>query len=128
MKVLLDTHAFIWWVTNDPQLSQTAKATIANPANTVLFSVINGWEIVIKQGTGKLTLPEPAETYIPSRIAANQFTILPVQLSHILQVASLPDLHRDPFDRLLIAQSQVENIPIISIDRYVVQYPVNVIW
>jgi PIN domain nuclease of toxin-antitoxin system len=101
---------------------------ISNPANTVLFSVINGWEIVIKQGTGKLTLPEPAETYIPSRIAANQFTILPVQLSHILQVASLPDLYRDPFDRLLIAQSQVENIPIISIDRYVIQYPVNVIW
>lgn len=128
MKVLLDTHAFIWRVTNDPQLSQTAKATIANPSNTVFFSVINGWEIIIKQGTGKLTLPEPAETYIPSRIAANQFTILPVQLSHILQVASLPDLHRDPFDRLLIAQSQVENISIISIDRYVVQYPVNVIW
>jgi PIN domain nuclease of toxin-antitoxin system len=98
MKVLLDTHAFIWWVTNDPQLSQTAKDTIADPDNTILFSVVNAWEIIIKQGTGKLTLPEPAETYIPSRIAANQFVTLPVNLSHILQVASLPDLHRDPFD------------------------------
>jgi PIN domain nuclease of toxin-antitoxin system len=128
MKVLLDTHAFIWWVTNDPQLSQTARATIADPDNTILFSVVNAWEIIIKQGTGKLTLPEPAETYIPSRIAANQFVTLPINLSHILQVASLPDLHRDPFDRLLIAQSQTEQIPIVSIDRYIVQYPVNVIW
>jgi PIN domain nuclease of toxin-antitoxin system len=128
MKVLLDTHAFIWWVNNDPQLSQTARATIADPDNTILFSVVNAWEIIIKQGTGKLTLPEPAETYIPSRIAANQFVTLPINLSHILQVASLPDLHRDPFDRLLIAQSQTEQIPIVSIDRYVVQYPVNVIW
>jgi PIN domain nuclease of toxin-antitoxin system len=128
MKVLLDTHAFIWWVTNDPQLSQTARDTIADPKNTVLFSVVNAWEIIIKQGTGKLTLPEPAEIYIPSRIAANQFVILPVNLPHILQVALLPELHRDPFDRLLIAQSQTEQIPIISIDRYVVQYPVNVIW
>jgi PIN domain nuclease of toxin-antitoxin system len=128
MKFLLDTHTFIWWVTDDPQLSPIARDTIANPNNTILFSVINGWEIVIKQGTGKLTLPEPAETYIPSRITANRFIILPVNLSHILQVASLPSLHRDPFDRLLVAQSQVENIPIISVDQYIIQYPVNVIW
>jgi PIN domain nuclease of toxin-antitoxin system len=128
MKVLLDTHAFIWWSTNDPQLSQTARDTIADPSNTILFSVVNAWEIIIKQGTGKLTLPEPATTYIPSRIAANQFVTMPVNLSHILQVASLPDLHRDPFDRLLIAQSQTEQIPIITIDRYVVQYPIDVIW
>jgi PIN domain nuclease of toxin-antitoxin system len=128
MKVLLDTHAFIWWVTDNPQLSPTARDTIADPDNTIFFSVVNAWEIIIKQGSGKLTLPEPAETYIPSRIAANQFMTLPVNLSHILQVASLPDLHRDPFDRLLVAQSQAEKISIISIDQYIAQYPVNVIW
>lgn len=120
MKALLDTHAFIWWVTNDPQLSQTARDVIADPENMIFFSVVNAWEILIKQGIGKLTLPEPAETYIPSRIAANQFTTLPVNLSHVLQIATLPNLHRDPFDRLLIAQSQAEQIPIVSIDQYVV--------
>ncbi|MBE9030656.1 type II toxin-antitoxin system VapC family toxin [filamentous cyanobacterium LEGE 11480] len=128
MKALLDTHAFLWWVTNDAQLSQTAKDTIANPDNTIIFSVINAWEIIIKQGTDKLSLPEPAETYIPSRITANQLVVLPVQLPYILQVSSLPDLHRDPFDRLLVAQSQVEQIPIISVDRFIRQYPVSVIW
>lgn len=128
MKVLLDTHAFLWWVTDDPQLSARARDAIATPDNTVLFSVISAWEIIIKQGTGKLTLPEPAETYIPSRIEANQFSILDVNLTHILQVASLPNLHRDPFDRLLIAQSQTESAPIVSIDQFVKQYPVSRIW
>ena len=128
MKVLLDTHAFLWSVTDDPQLSALAKETIANPENIILFSVVSAWEIIIKQGTGKLTLPEPAETYIPSRLEANQFSTLPVNLSHVLQVASLPALHRDPFDRLLVAQSQVEAIPIISVDQFVKQYPVTVIW
>jgi PIN domain nuclease of toxin-antitoxin system len=128
MNLLLDTHAFLWWVTDDAKLSPIARQAIANPDNTVFFSVVSAWEITIKQGTGKLTLPEPAETYIPSRLKSNQFSTLPVHLFHVLQIASLPDLHRDPFDRLLVAQSQVESIPIISIDQFVVQYPVTVIW
>ncbi len=128
MNILLDTHAFLWWVTDNAQLSAVARAAITNPENTIIFSVVSAWEITIKQGTGKLTLPEPAQTYIPSRLEANQFSILPVNLSHVLQIAFLPDLHRDPFDRLLVAQSQVEAIPIISIDQFVIQYPVTVIW
>jgi PIN domain nuclease of toxin-antitoxin system len=128
MNILLDTHAFLWWVTDNEQLSSVAREAIINPENSIIFSVVSAWEIAIKQGTGKLTLPEPAEIYIPSRLETNQFSILPINLSHVLQIASLPDLHRDPFDRLLIAQSQVENIPIISIDRFVTQYPVTVIW
>jgi PIN domain nuclease of toxin-antitoxin system len=128
MNILLDTHAFLWWVMDDSQLSDTAKAKIADPTNTVYFSVISAWEIIIKEGTGKLSLPEPSTTYIPSRLASNQFMTLTVEMQHILQIASLPDHHRDPFDRLLIAQSQIENIPFLTVDHLISQYPVNVIW
>lgn len=128
MNVLLDTHAFLWWVIDDSRLSSTAKAIIADPTNTVYFSVVSAWEIIIKERTGKLSLPEPPETYIPSRIASNQFISLAVQMQHILQIATLPDHHRDPFDRLLIAQGQVENIPLLTVDHLISQYSVDVIW
>ncbi|MCY7321049.1 MAG: type II toxin-antitoxin system VapC family toxin [Phormidesmis sp. CAN_BIN36] len=128
MNVLLDTHAFLWWVIDDSQPSNTTKAMIADPANTVYFSVVSAWEIIIKERTGKLSLPEPLETYIPSRIASNQFISLAVQMQHVLQIATLPGHHRDPFDRLLIAQSQVENIPLLTVDYLISQYSIDVIW
>lgn len=101
MNVLLDTHAFLWWVIDDPQLSNTAKTIIADPTNTIDFSVVSAWEIIIKERTGKLALPEPPETYVPSRLSSNRFISLNVQMQHVLQIAALPDHHRDPFDRLL---------------------------
>lgn len=128
MRILLDTHAFLWWVSDDPQLSTTAKTVISDPSNTVFLSVVSAWEIIIKQGTGKLTLPEPVEVYISDRIVSNQFVALSVELPHILRVASLPVLHRDPFDRLLIAQSQSDNLLMISADHLIRQYPITVIW
>jgi len=128
MNLLLDTHAFLWWVTDDTQLSTTVRTLITVPDNTIYFSVISAWEIVIKQQNGKLTLPEPAETYIPARLVANQFVTQTVELAHVLKIASPPNYHRDPFDRLLIAQSQVENIPIATVDSLITQYSVNVIW
>lgn len=128
MNVLLDTHAFLWWVMDDAQLSTTAKATIADPTNVVYFSVVSAWEMIIKQRIGKLSLPEPPETYIPSRLTANRLVSLEVKMQHVLQIASLPDHHRDPFDRLLIAQSQTENIPLVTIDHLISQYAVDVIW
>lgn len=128
MNVLLDTHAFLWWVIDDSQLSNTAKATIADPSNIIYLSAVSAWEIIIKERTGKLSLPEPPETYIPSRLASNQFASLTVQMQHVLQIASLPDHHRDPFDRLLIAQSQIEQIPILTVENMIGQYPVKVIW
>jgi PIN domain nuclease of toxin-antitoxin system len=128
MNVLLDTHAFLWWVIDDSQLSNTAKATIADPSNIIYLSAVSAWEIIIKERTGKLSLPEPPETYIPSRLVSNQFASLTVQMQHVLQIASLPDHHRDPFDRLLIAQSQIEQIPILTVDHMIGQYPVKVIW
>ncbi|MEX0271932.1 type II toxin-antitoxin system VapC family toxin [Leptolyngbyaceae cyanobacterium UHCC 1019] len=128
MNVLLDTHAFLWWVIDDSQLSNTARAIIVEPTNTIYLSVVSAWEIIIKERTGKLSLPEPPETYIPSRLTSNRFVTLTVEMQHVLQIASLPDHHRDPFDRLLIAQSQIENLPLLTVDHLIHQYSVKVIW
>ena len=128
MRALLNTHAFIWWVTDDSQLSANARNVIADSGNILFLSVVSAWEIVIKNKLGKLTLPEPVEQYIPGRLAINRFESLPIQMSHVLQVASLPSIHRDPFDRILIAQSQVENLPIVTIDQQITQYLVQTIW
>ncbi|GAB1542860.1 type II toxin-antitoxin system VapC family toxin [Scytonema sp. NUACC21] len=128
MRALLDTHAFIWWVTDDTRLSSTARSIIIDPGNVLFLSAASAWEIVIKVRLGKLTLPDVPERYIPSRLEINRFESLAIQMVHALQVTNLPDLHRDPFDRILIAQSQVEKAPIITADSQIAQYPVNVIW
>ncbi|MEM6403938.1 MAG: type II toxin-antitoxin system VapC family toxin [Cyanobacteria bacterium P01_D01_bin.116] len=128
MKALLDTHAFIWWVTDDSRLSSTARGIIADESNVLFLSAASAWEIVIKVRLGKLNLPEPPETYIPSRLTMNRFESLPIQMVHALQVVNLPDFHRDPFDRIIIAQSQVEKMPIVTVDTQVTRYPVDVIW
>lgn len=128
MRVLLDTHAFIWWVTDNVQLSPTARNVIADPDNVLFLSSASAWEIVIKVRLGKLDLPEPPETYIPSRLIMNRFESLSIQMAHALQVVNLPALHQDPFDRILIAQSQVEEMPIITVDNKIIQYSVDVIW
>jgi PIN domain nuclease of toxin-antitoxin system len=128
MNALLDTHAFIWWVTDASQLSRNAKDFISDPDNQIFFSVASAWEIIIKVNTGKLNIPEEVGTYITSRVTDNRFKVLGIELAHVIQVAKLPDLHRDPFDRIILAQSQVMGIPIITIDRLIVQYDVAIIW
>jgi PIN domain nuclease of toxin-antitoxin system len=128
MKAILDTHAILWWVTNNPQLSQTVRDIISDSSNTLYFSVVSSWEIIIKAKTGKLPLPEPPTQFIQSCLTVNRFVSLPIDLSHILQVDNLPNRHKDPFDRILIAQAQVENIPLITIDHLIVQYSVQTIW
>ncbi|MBC8136685.1 MAG: type II toxin-antitoxin system VapC family toxin [Fibrella sp.] len=128
MNALLDTHTFLWWLANDPQLSDLARDTIRNPTNYIFVSPASAWEIAIKCGTGKLTLPELPPTYVTSRILANGFEPLPITIEHVLQTYHLPFHHRDPFDRLLIAQSIVEDMPIISVDAVFASYPVRTIW
>ena len=128
MRFLLDTHTFLWWVADDPQLSLSAKTIISNPDNEIYFSVVSAWEIIIKVGTGKFSLSEPPEVYIPSRITSNQFETLTVQMPHILRINGLPNFHKDPFDRLLIAQSLVEDLSLITVDEAIAQYPVKTIW
>ena len=128
MRVLLDTHAFLWWVLEDQRLSPVARETITDPGIDVLVSPVSAWEIAIKAADGRLDLPEPSRTYVPSRMAANRFQELPITLDHCLRTTELPLIHRDPFDRLLVAQAQVEDLPLVSGDPAITRYDVETIW
>lgn len=128
MRALLDTHAFLWWLTDSPELSQSARSAIGDSTNELYLSAASGWEIVIKAKLGRLEIAGDPEKLIPEQMALNAIDGLPVQMSHALHVFQLPDLHRDPFDRILIAQCQVEEIPIITKDPAISQYDVEIIW
>jgi PIN domain nuclease of toxin-antitoxin system len=127
MKLLLDTHVFIWWDSDPGQLSAPALAALGDPANEVWLSVASVWEMVIKAQLGKLTLRLPLADII-SQQQANGLQILPVSLAHALAVEGLPAIHKDPFDRMLIAQATVEGAELVSADLVVRRYPVRVLW
>jgi PIN domain nuclease of toxin-antitoxin system len=128
MRVLLDTHAFLWWVTDDPRLSEPAREVLADGANTLFLSAASGWEIAIKTALGKLQLPEAPDLWVVAQLAYNGIQPLPVELRHGLHTYHLPLHHRDPFDRILIAQCQLEMLPIVSSDAHVARYQVDVVW
>ena len=129
MRALLDTHVFLWFNADDSRLSQRATALIRSRDNEMVFSAVSAWEIAIKYARGRLPeVPQPPESYIPARLSHYGFPTLAVEISHALQVASLPRLHSDPFDRLLIAQSQVERLPILTSDPNIRRYEVEIIW
>jgi PIN domain nuclease of toxin-antitoxin system len=128
MTLLLDSHAFLWFCQNDPQLSATAKTRIEDPANRKLVSVASCWEIAIKAGLGKLKLGELSATYLPAALSRTGFELLPIALAHATAVESLPLHHRDPFDRLLVAQAIIEAIPIVSVDVALDPYGVTRLW
>jgi PIN domain nuclease of toxin-antitoxin system len=128
VRVLLDTHVFLWWNQGDAQLSRKAVRVLADPANSLVLSVASAWEIAVKTQSGKLRLPEEASTYVRTRAAHYGVEILPVHLAHALALESLPLLHRDPFDRMLIVQSRLENLPMITADLAIHAYPINTIW
>ncbi len=128
MKVLLDTHAFLWWIADDPQLSPRARQ-VMEAADTELFlSAASGWEIAIKSRLGRLKLPADLEDFIAEQLRINAIQVLPIQMSHALHVFTLPDHHRDPFDRMLVVQSRLERLPILTGDPQIAQYPVTTIW
>ena len=128
MRVIVDTHAFLWWINDDPQLSPSVRDIMGSAENALYLSAASGWEIAIKYQLGKLELPSEPESFVIEEILNNRFRSLPIELRHALHTYSLPLLHRDPFDRVLIAQSQLENMPILTIDRAIRQYGVEVIW
>ena len=128
MKALLDTHAFLWWITDDPRLSSRMRELTGDSTNTLFLSTASGWEIAIKAQLGKLQLPDNLERYIADQLSLNGFESLPIQLRHALHIYTLPDLHRDPFDRILVAQSQLEQLPILTVDPQIARYGVDVIW
>lgn len=128
MRLLLDTHVFLWWVLDDSQLRPSTVELLGNPDNDILMSSVCGWEISIKASLGRLDLPSPPVDFVPQQLHKNDFGTLPITLYHALEVYSLPPHHQDPFDRMLIAQSRTENIPIISSDSTFGRYDVEVIW
>lgn len=116
MRLILDTHTFLWYIFGDSQLSAAATALLQDPANEKFLSLASPWEIGIKVSTGKLTLSRPLEAYFEEQMQLNSITMLSITLAHIACVSTLPFHHRDPFDRMLIAQSLTDNIPVLSAD------------
>ena len=123
MKLLLDTHAVLWWQGDDRRLPKAARAAIAT-ADVVWVSAASGWEVAIKQGLGRLRLAEPFAV----TVAADDFTELPMTLAHAARLATLPPRHRDPFDRMLVAQALIEKATLVSKDRALAAYGVDVLW
>ncbi|MGB7440427.1 MAG: type II toxin-antitoxin system VapC family toxin [Coleofasciculaceae cyanobacterium] len=127
MKLLLDTHTFLWFINDSPQLSADVKNLLESEVD-LLLSVASLWEIAIKTSLGKLTLPDTYDKFIPEQLTLNDIEILPLKMEYLAMVATLPFHHRDPFDRLLIAQAIVEQVSIVSIDVVFDSYAVNRIW
>ena len=125
---MLDTHAFLWWIGDDPRLSERAREVFSDGDNDLVFSAASGWEIAIKARLGRLQVPGDLNTYLLRQLTENYTSVLPVHLSHALRVHALPDHHSDPFDRLLVAQAIVEEIPLLSADPRIARYPVEVVW
>lgn len=128
MKALLDTHTFLWWSNNSPELSTTARDFIADGRNEIYLSAASGWEIALKAAKGRLVLPEAPGPFVASRLQQHRFLVLPITLSHTLEIYHLPPIHTDPFDRLLVTQSQLESMPILTADQEIHKYSVGIIW
>lgn len=128
MTLLLDTHAVLWFWWNDPRLSATATALIRDPSNRKLVSPATAWEVAIKVSMAKLDIGGPYRGFFPQQMNRTNFEWLPIADEHLAQVASLPFHHKDPFDRLLIAQATYENNPIVSADQIFDHYQVTRLW
>lgn len=123
MDLLLDTHVFLWWIGDDKKLGPKARAAIASPQNAVLVSAATAWEIAVKRATGKLELRGD----IAQSISDSQFAELPITVEHAVAAGELPNLHRDPFDRALIAQARIEDLTLLTQDDQITQYDVAVL-
>lgn len=126
--LLLDTHAFLWWVDNSPTLSAKARAAIAKAETPCYLSLASCWEMAIKASLGKLTLAQPVERFIPEQLAANGFSLLAIDFHHVSRVETLPFHHRDPFDRLLVAQALHEKMSLVSADASLSAYGIKRLW
>lgn len=128
MRLLLDTCSFLWIAGDAPELSTRAREAFEDPANDVFLSAASAWEIAIKHRMGRLPLPEPPETFVPGNREAHGIAPLGLDESAALRVARLPDLHRDPFDRILVAQAIEESLVLLTPDEAIRQYGVRTLW
>jgi len=127
-RLLLDTHTFLWWIDDAPELSEAARQAISNADNECFLSVASCWEMAIKSSLGKLSLSKPLDRFVLDQITENGFLLLNIELSHAAKVESLPFHHRDPFDRLLISQAISDELTLVSADRRFLHYGVKLIW
>lgn len=128
MRLLLDTHVFLWWIADAPELSTKARKAIANGGNECFVSLASCWEMAIKASLGKLQLSQSIERFVPEQLAANGFRLLGLDFSHVSRTETLPYHHRDPFDRLLVAQALTDNLAVVSVEAVMSRYGVKRIW
>ena len=128
MRLLLDTAAFIWLAEGDASLGESARGLITDPANEVYLSAASAWEIVIKHSLGRLVLRVSPEEYVAQQRRLHRVESLSIGEAAALQVDKLPRLHRDPFDRIIVAQAIVEGLAVVTSDRLIKMYPVRVAW
>jgi PIN domain nuclease of toxin-antitoxin system len=128
MNYILDTHAFLWFISEDEQLSESASAIVRSRDNEIYFSAASAWEISIKTGLGRLSIQDELEHFLTDQLSLNQILPMPITLSHAAYTSKLPQIHKDPFDRILIAQSVVEDMPLVSRDGIMRKYDVKVVW
>ena len=129
MRVLIDTHVFLWWASErGARVSEPAREVLSDGATEVSFSIASAWEIAIKVGGGRMVLPEVFERYLPDRLRQHGFALMSIELPHVLRAGALPRLHGNPFDRMLVAQAQVEGLPIVTADPAISRYDVETIW
>ena len=117
MRVLLDTHAFLWFVWDDARLSIAARELMADASTDVYLSVASAWEIAIKTSLNKLALAQPVREFVDEHLVRNSIRLLPIELAHVAHVSAMPLHHRDPFDRLIAAQALIESVPLVSADQ-----------
>jgi len=128
MNILLDTHAFLWFIDDNPRLSEPARVLIEADDSQPFISMASLWEIAVKISLGKLQLEQPYHVFIPQQLALNGVGILNISLDHTAAIASLPFQHRDPFDRLIVVQSKIEKMPLVSADPAFDAYEVQRVW
>ena len=127
MSLLLDTQVFLWWVNDDPRLGAKARKALEDAGIEVVFSAASAWEIAIKARLGRLHAPPDLATFLTDQITINGFRVLPIKLEHAARVRHLDDHHRDPFDRLLVAQAILEGLTLVTSDAVMDRYPVTVL-
>jgi PIN domain nuclease of toxin-antitoxin system len=128
VRALLDTHAFLWFVTGNRALGPAADRLIEHETSELMLSIASVWEIAIKAGLRRLELMVPVEKFVSEQLRLNRIVLLPIALDHAVRVASLPHYHRDPFDRMLVSQAQMEEMPIISADAELDPYGITRVW
>ena len=128
MNILLDTCAFLWIVSDSPELSDTARRLFSAPENDVYLSAASAWEIIVKHGLGQLPLPEAPHRFIHTWRTKHHIDTLPIDEASVLQLSRLPEYHKDPFDRIIICQAIANSLVLLTPDPHISRYPVRTVW